>query len=121
LVLVSGAIAYTVAFNYLESKQADPVAALAALDTLRALPSNKDGLTVDEAMALELKKARESGRLRGYQGWTTQRIAGTDVQVLIVFSYQDIDDNDYRAEWLADLSARSFRPQNDLARSVYSR
>jgi hypothetical protein len=119
--IVTGLGCYLVVFSYWDSKQVDAISALQALDTLRGLPSNQEGLTVAQLMEQELEKVRDSGNLKSHQGWSTKRVRGSETKVMLVFSYQDINNQEHRAEWLVDLSDNSFSPQTELAWAVYGK
>lgn len=103
------------------SQEAEPKAALSALEKLRHLPSNEPGVTIEDRMSHELETSRRVGNLVAYNGWTVRPIRGTKTKVLISFSYREADDTDRRAEWIADLATGSFAPQTPLAVSVSSR
>ncbi len=103
------------------SQEAEPKAALSALETLRHMPSNQPGVTIDARMSGELETSRRVGNLVAYRGWTVRPIKGTKTKVLISFSYQEVGDTDRRAEWIADLTTGSFAPQTPLAVSVSTR
>jgi len=100
------------------SQGAEPKAVLSALDTLRRMPSNEQGLTIDARLSRELDKSRRVGNLVAYQGWTVHRIRGTKTRVLLVFSFREVGNVDQRAEWLANLVDNTFTPQTELAVSV---
>jgi len=101
------------------SEEAEPKVVLSALDKLRRMPSNEEGVTVDARMMRELERSRRVGNLVSYQGWIVQPVKGTNTNVLLVFSYQEVGDVQQRAEWLADLTNNTFTAQNELATTVY--
>ena len=103
------------------SQEAEPKAALSALEKLRHLPSNEPGVTIGDRMSHDLETSRRVGNLVAYKGWTVRPINGTKTRVLISFSYREAGDTDQRAEWIADLATGSFAPQTPLAVSVSSR
>jgi len=118
---LAGFGSYLLVFTIWDSKKADPVLALKSMEQFRAMPSNEDGLTVDELMKQELKKFKDSGNLKGTQGWHTQAISGTDSRVLVVFSFQDGEGQDHRAEWLVDVKSQRYIPQTALAIETYNK
>jgi hypothetical protein len=103
------------------SQEAEPKAALSALEKLRHLPSNQPGVTIGDRMSHELETSRKLGNLAAYKGWTVRPIKGTKTKVLISFSYREVDGAEQKAEWIADLATGSFAPQTPLAVSVSSR
>lgn len=120
-VAVTAVVCYMLVFSYWESKEVDPVAAMNAMKTLREMPSNQEGLTVDEMMAEELDKFKKSGNLKAHQGWHTKKIKGTESRVLVVFSFKDNEDQDHRAEWMVEVNKNIVVPQTELATSVYNK
>ena len=118
---VTGFVSYLIVFSVWESKHADPVLALEAMKKFRTMPSNEDGLTVDELMTQQLNKFKDSGNLKGSQGWHTEKINGTQSRVLVVFSFQDTENKDHRAEWLVDVNSQRYIPQTALAIETYSK
>ena len=120
-IAVTGVVCYMLVFTYWDGKEVDPVAAMKAMNTLRELPSNQEGLTVDEFMTLELERFKKNGNLKNYQGWHTKKIRGTESRVLVVFSFKDNDDQDHRAEWMVEVNKHIVVPQTELASSVYNK
>ena len=120
-IAVTGVVCYTLVFSYWESKEVDPVAAIKAMNTLRELPSNQEGFTVDQLMNQELERFRKSGNLKAYQGWHTRKIRGTESRVLVVFSFKDTEDRDHRAEWMVEVNKHIVVPQTELATTVYNK
>ena len=118
---LTGFGSYLVVFSMWTSKHADPIVALEVMKKFRTMPSNEEGLTVDELMTLQLKKFRDSNTLKGTQGWHTEKINGTESRVLVVFSFQDLQDKDYRAEWLVDIHSERYIPQTALAIEAYNK
>ena len=100
------------------SYQAEPKVILSALETLRRMPSNEPGLTIDARLTKDLETSRRVKNLVSSKGWTVQSIKGTKTKVLMVYSYQEVGDVTIRAEWLADLATNTFIPQNDKATAV---
>lgn len=103
------------------SEQAEPKVVLSALETLRRMPSNEPGLTIDARLTRDLETARRVKNLVSYKGWTVQPIKGTKTKVLMVYSYLEVGDVNKRAEWIADLTTNTFIPQSDMATAVSSR
>jgi hypothetical protein len=112
---------YLVVFSYWESKEVDPVSAVKAMEKLKLQPSNQEGLTVDELMTDELNKLKKANTLKGYQGWHIKKVKGSESRLVVVFSYQDVDGQDHRAEWMTDVNSETFVPQTELAISVYNK
>jgi hypothetical protein len=102
----------------ISSYQAEPKVILSALETLRRMPSNEPGLTIDARLTKDLETSRRVKNLVSSKGWTVQSIKGTKTKVLMVYSYQEVGDVTIRAEWLADLATNTFIPQNDTATAV---
>jgi len=118
---MAGFGSYLLVFSMWESKHADPILAFKAMQAFRTMPSNEEGLTVDQLMTRELDKFKEAGNLKGSQGWHTEKINGTESRVLVVFSFQDKDDKDHRAEWLVDVNSQRSIPQTALAIEMYNK
>ena len=112
---------YLLVYTMWDSKHADPVVALEAMKKFRNLPSNEEGLTVDELMTQEIQKFKDSGNLKGSQGWHTEKINGTESRVLVVYSFQDGTGADHRAEWLVDVNSQRYIPQTALAIATYNK
>lgn len=100
------------------SNEPEPKTVLTALDTLKRMPSNEEGLSIDARLNRELEKSKRMGNLVGYQGWTVKRIDGTKSKVFLIFSYDEVDHSHHQAEWLVDLAHNQFIPQNELADSI---
>jgi len=100
------------------SDQAEPKTVLAALDQLKHMPSSQDGLNIDTRLAHELETSKRVGNLVAYQGWSIKHIKGTKAEVLLVFSFDEVDKVHQQAEWVANLNASTFTPKTDLAISV---
>jgi len=75
----------------------EPQTAALVLEKLRKMPSNQEGLTVDESVTQELERSRR------------------------VFSFDERNNTRQRAEWLADPVSSTFTPQTELAAAVYKR
>jgi len=118
LVTLLGIGVYMFIVPLVYSDVAEPKVVLAALEDLRRTPSNEEGLTIDARMKRELEKSKRSGNLVGYQGWTMKPVKGNKNKVLLVYSFDEKGDVQFRAEWLADLTQHTFAPQNELAVSV---
>jgi hypothetical protein len=121
LVAILGVGVYTFVVPLVHSQEAEPKTVMSALDKLRRMPSNEEGLTIDARLTRELGTSRRMGNLVGYQGWTARPVKGTKTKVLLVFSYQEVGDVHQRAEWLADLTNNTFTPQTDLAAAIYGK
>ena len=107
--------AYTLILPIARSQEAEPKKVLSALETLRHMPSNEPGLTIDARLTRELETSRRVGNLVAYQGWTVHRVSGTKTKVLLVYSFREVGDTERRAEWLADLVNNTFSAQTELA------
>jgi hypothetical protein len=101
------------------TQEIDPKAALPMLNKLRNSPSSQEGLSVDELLTHELDRSRRVGNLLRYQGWTMKPVNGSKTKLLISFSFEESDNTQQRAEWIADLAQETFTPQTDLAMAVY--
>lgn len=121
LVTVIGAAAYWFILPMLQPEQIEPQAALTTVNRFRQLPSNDEGLTVDERMKKEIDALRKLDNLHGYQGWTTRPVKGDKTKVVIAFSFEMKDKKQQRAEWIADVAKNVFIPQNELAAAIYKR
>jgi hypothetical protein len=99
----------------------EPQTAALVLDKLRKMPSNQEGLTVDESVTRELERSRRIGNLVSYQGWTVRLAPGDKSKLLVVFSFGERGNTQQRAEWLADPVSSTFTPQTELAAAVYKR
>ena len=113
LIAAIGVYAYWYFTN--TTSELDPHLAQPAMQKLRAMPSKQANLTVDQYLNQELEKSRRVGNLVSVQGWTMRPVQGTRSKMLISFSFQERDNTEQRAEWLADLSHETFTPQTDLA------
>jgi hypothetical protein len=120
LLSVLGAVIYLYVIPALQPEKMEPQTAIMALNRLRRLPSNEQGLNVHERMMQEVDKSRKVGRLKGYQGWTVNPIAGDKSKVLVIFTFDDYN-SQHRAEWLADLVTNTYTPQTELAAAIYRR
>ena len=118
---LAGFGSYLLVFSVWHSKHADPILAFKAMQTFRTMPSNEEGLTVDEVMVRELNKFKDAGNLKGSQGWHTEKINGTESKVLVVFSFQDKVGQDHRAEWMVDINSKRGIPQTALAIEMYNK
>jgi hypothetical protein len=97
----------------------DPHLAQPAMQKLREMPSKQANLTIDQYLTQELEKSRRVGNLVSVQGWTMRPVQGNRSKMLIAFSFQERDNTEQRAEWLADLSHDTFTPQTDLASAAW--
>src|SRR5205085_8477043 len=113
LIAAIGDYAYLYFSN--SKSELDPHLAQPAMQKLRDMPSKQANLTVDQYLNQELEKSRRLGNLVSIQGWTMRPLPGTTSKMLIAFSFQERDNTERRAEWLADLSHDTFMPQTELA------
>jgi hypothetical protein len=97
----------------------DPHLAQPAMQKLRQMPSRQANLTVDQYLNQELEKSRRVGNLTSVQGWTLRPVQGSRSKLLITFSFQERDNTERRAEWLADLAHDTFTPQTELAMNAF--
>ena len=97
----------------------DPHLARPAMQKLREMPSKQPDLTIDQFLNQQLEKSRRVGNLVSVEGWTMRPVQGTRSKMLISFSFQERDNTEQRAEWLADLSHDTFTPQTELAVAAY--
>jgi len=116
-----GAGAYWFVWPLFLSEGPEPQTAALVLEKLRKMPSNQEGLTVDESVTRELERSRRVGNLVSYQGWTVRLAPGDKSKLLVVFSFDERNNTRQRAEWLADPVSSTFTPQTDLAAAVYKR
>jgi hypothetical protein len=100
------------------SYEPEPKTVLAALDTLKRMPSNEEGLSIDARLNRDLETSKRMRKLVAYQGWTVKRVDGTKSRVILIFSYDEVDRSHHQAEWLADLDHNQFTPQSELAVSI---
>jgi len=118
---VLAASAYWFVAPFLHSKSLEPKTAQMVLENLRKMPSNQEGLTVEESVARELERSRRVGNLVSYQGWTVHQAPEDRSKLLVVFSFNERDNTQQRAEWLADPVSSTFVPQTELAAAVFKR
>ena len=119
LVLVVGMGWYVYYFYTHRASDPDPTLVQPALTRLRQSPSTREGMTVDDYLTAQLEKSRKVGNLLKYQGWTIKTIYGSRSKVVLAFTYEEKDNSEQRAEWIADLSNNTFTPQTELAAAVY--
>lgn len=127
---VAGAVAFALVawigyalymhFSY-QPQELDPHMAQPALAKLRQEPSGVTGMNVDEFMNQQLEKSRRVGNLLKYEGWTVSPVQGSKTKLLITFSYEERDNTQYRAEWIADVTNNTFTPQTELAMTAYKK
>jgi hypothetical protein len=118
-IVVCGVGGYLGLILLTESKAGNPKPQYEALERLRKMPSSQDGLTVEEFLEQEVKKSRQAGRLVEAEGWSVRLI--DESKALISFSYEEKDQKQIRAEWIADLKSKTFAPQTDLAAASYKK
>src|SRR6185369_2978279 len=82
------------------SNEPEPKTVLAALDTLKRMPSNEEGLSIDARLNRDLETSKRMRNLVAYQGWTVKRVVGTKSKVILIFSYDEADHSHHQAEWL---------------------
>ncbi len=122
IVLVAGVLGcYYIVYSHYDSKQVDAKAALALMEQFRHLASNQEGITVDQFIDKEFQRYKHNGTLLKYQGWKVNVIKGTETRFLIIFTFEDTQNVEHRAEWLADLKQKTFTPQTELASAAYKR
>lgn len=119
VLVVLGAGAYWFVWPLFHSEGPEPQTAALVLDKLRKMPSNQEGLTVEESVTRELEKSRRVGNLVGYQGWTVREAPGDNSKLLVIFSFDERDNSKQSAEWLADPVSSTFTPQTELAAAVF--
>lgn len=113
--LIAAIAAYAYWYFIYSGQEIDPHLAQPAMQKLRDMPSQQANLTIDQYMNRELEKSRRGGNLLSVQGWTMRPVEGSRSKMLIAFSFQERDNTEQRAEWLADLSGDTFTPQTPLA------
>jgi hypothetical protein len=121
VLLLCGTGLYLVLFFSSMPAEIDPKAALPMLDKLRSSPSSQDGLNVDALLTQEMEKSRRVGNLLSFQGWTIRPLDGSKTKLVISFAFEETDNIQQRAEWVADLVHSTFTPQTELAAAVYKR
>jgi hypothetical protein len=119
VVTLIGAGGYWFVWPLVQSQGPEPEVAALVLEKLRKMPSNQEGLTVEESVARELEKSRRVGNLVSYQGWTVKQVPGDKSKLLVVFSFNERDNSKKSAEWLADPVSSTFTPQTELAAAVF--
>jgi len=87
-----------------------------ALDKVRQMDSKQPGMSVEEMLNEEVKRAREEGRLLEQEGWKVKPLERK--QFLVSFTFEEKDKARQRAEWKVDLNNGSFEPQTDLAKDI---
>ncbi|MGA9770069.1 MAG: hypothetical protein WBV94_13585 [Blastocatellia bacterium] len=121
LILMAGIGWYTYSHFSAQPQELDPHLAQPALAKLRQLPSSQSGLSVDDYLTQQLEKSRRVGNLLTYQGWTISPVRGSKTKLLIAFTYEERDNTQQRAEWLADVAANTYTPQTELAVEAYKK
>jgi len=117
--LIAAVGAYTYWYFSNTTSDLDPHLAQPAMQKLREMPSKQANLTIDQYLNQELEKSRRVGNLVSVQGWTMRPVQGNRSKMLISFSFQERDNTEQRAEWLADLSHDTFTPQTELASAAW--
>jgi hypothetical protein len=121
IVTLLGVGAYWFVWPMLQSQGPEPAVAALVLEKLRKMPSNQEGLTVEESIARELEKSRRVGNLVSYQGWSVRLAPNDKSKLLVIFSFDERDNTKQSAEWLADPVSSTFTPQTDLAAAVFKK
>jgi len=119
VVLIAAIGVYTYWYFSNMTSDLDPHLAQPAMQKLREMPSKLANLTIDQYLNQELEKSRRVGNLVSVQGWAMRPVQGNRSKMLISFSFQERDNTEQRAEWLADLSHDTFTPQTDLASAAW--
>lgn len=119
VVALIGVGGYWFVWPLFQAQGPEPEVAALVLEKLRKMPSNQEGLTVEESVARELEKSRRVGNLVSYQGWTVRQVPGDKSKLLVVFSFNERDNSKKSAEWLADPVSSTFTPQTELAAAVF--
>lgn len=114
-ILIAGIGWYTYLFVFAQTAELDPHLAQPALANLRKSPSSQSGLSVDDYLKQHLEKSRRVGNLLTYQGWSVSPVKGSKTKLLIAFTYEEKDNTQQRAEWVADVANNTYTPQTDLA------
>jgi hypothetical protein len=120
LIVVLGLMVYVYMFTDLLHGGVTGPKAISALTSFRTMPSNSNGMTLDQLAAAALTEARKNKTLAQYSGWTTTPIEGDRSKVLITFSYNETDNTEHKAEWEVNLSSNTVTPRTDLAKEMYS-
>jgi hypothetical protein len=118
-VIVFGVGSYFVMALVLSPPPVDPGSPQYAIEKLRRLPSNQQGLTVEERMEQEVRKSREAGRLVEVEAWSVKPLEQT--KYIVTYSIQEKNDQYLKATWSVDISNGVIVPQTDLANEVYNR
>jgi hypothetical protein len=119
VLILCGMGIYLALFFSSTPEEIDPKAAMPMLNKLRHSPSSQEGLNVDDLLTQQLEQSRRIGNLLRYQGWSIRPVNGSKTKLLISFSFEETDNIQQRAEWIADLVHNTFTPQTELAVSVY--
>lgn len=121
LILMAGIGWYTYSYFTTRTTELDPHLAQPALAKLRQAPSSQSGLSVDDYLKQHLEKSRRVGNLLNYQGWTVSPVRGSKTKLLIAFTYEERDNTQQRAEWVADVANNTYTPQTELAVEAYKK
>jgi hypothetical protein len=121
LLFTAGIGVYLYFFFSGQPQDLDPHLAQPALANLRQAPSSQSGLSVDDYLTQHLEKSRRVGNLLKYQGWTVSPVKGSKTKLLIAFTYEEKDNTQKRAEWVADVANNTYTPQTDLAIEAYKK
>src|SRR5262249_32949600 len=94
------------------SKPPTPGSAEYVIQTLSALPSKAEGMTVQQRLEAEVAKSREEGHLLEREGWDVR--PDGEMTFRIAYTFQEKRAK-RRAEWIFDVGQNLFTPQTDLA------
>jgi hypothetical protein len=119
VLLLAAVGVYTYIYFSHATYELDPHLARPAMQKLREMPSKQANLTIEQYLNQQLEKSRRVGNLVSIEGWTMRPVQGTRSKMLIAFSFQERDNTEQRAEWLADLSHDTFTPQTELASAAW--
>src|SRR6185295_12501396 len=120
-ILTAGVGWYAYAHFSAQPHELDPHLAQPMLAKLRQSPSSQSGLSVDDYLTQQLEKSRRVGNLLNYQGWTISPVKGSKTKLLIAFTYEERDNTQQRAEWVADVANNTYTPQTELAVEAYKK
>ena len=98
------------------SKPPVPGSAEYVIQTLSALPSKAEGMTVQQRLDAEVEKSRDEGHLLEREGWDVR--PDGEMTFRIAYTFQEKRQK-RRAEWIFDVGQNLFTPQTDLAEIIY--
>jgi hypothetical protein len=120
-ILTAGIGWYAYSVYSAQPHELDPHLAQPMLAKLRQSPSSQSGLSVDDYLTQQLEKSRKVGNLLNFQGWTISPVKGSKTKLLIAFTYEERDNTQQRAEWVADVANDTYTPQTELAVEAYKK